>query len=46
MSRFLSFFLVLLTAVVASAQDTTYTARIVDAETGEPLPLVGIYVSE
>ena len=46
MSRFLSFFLVLLTAALASAQDTTYTARIVDAETGEPLPLVGIYVSE
>ena len=36
----------LLTATIAAAQDSTYTARIVDAETGEALPLVGIYISE
>ena len=28
------------------AQDTTFTARIVDADTEETLPLVGIYISE
>lgn len=34
-----------LSCCLAIAQ-TTYTARIVDAETGEPLPLVNIYLSE
>ena len=28
------------------AQDSVFTARVVEAETGEPLPMVGVYVSE
>ena len=42
--------LLLLLALIWSAgsfaQDTTFTARIVDADTEETLPLVGIYISE
>ena len=46
MKSFLLSLIAILTAAIASAQDSTYTARIVDAETGEALPLVGIYISE
>ena len=46
MSRILSFLLALLTATTAALGQTTFSARVVDAETGEVLPLVGVYVSE
>ncbi len=41
----LSYLCFLLFVFPAAAQET-YSARIVDAETGEPLPLVSIYLSE
>lgn len=45
MRNIISFFLILC-ATTLLAQPTTYTARIVEAETGEALPLVSIYVSD
>lgn len=30
---------------LATYAQTTYTARVVDAESGEPLPFVGVYAS-
>ena len=43
--RPLIIYLLLFTISPALAQ-SSFTARIVDAETGEPLPLVSIYISE
>ena len=44
MRRFLSIWLLLLVSVVAAAQGTTRVRGLVkDAETGEPLPFVGVY---
>ena len=46
MLRISSFLLALLTAPLAVVAQSTFTSRVVDAETGEALPLVGVYVSE
>ena len=47
MRRFISFIInLLLMATTADAQDSVFTSRIVDAETREALPLVGVYISE
>ena len=43
--RLMSFAALVLSVGTLHAQ-TTFTARIVDAETGEALPLVGVYVNE
>jgi len=45
MNRFPLFLLLCLVSVAGIAQNRDYTARIVDADTGEPLPCVGIFVS-
>ena len=37
--------LMLAVTMTAMAQ-TTFSARVIDAETGEALPLVGVYISE
>lgn len=45
MNRFPLFLLLCFVSVAGIAQNRDYTARIVDADTGEPLPCVGIFVS-
>ena len=45
-ARRLMTFAALVLSVSALHAQTTFTARIVDAETGEALPLVGVYVNE
>ena len=44
--RLTCFLIALLTAPLAALAQTSFTSRVVDAETGEALPLVGVYVSE
>ncbi len=45
LSRVLTLGLMVVSTTTMVAQ-TNFTARVIDAETGEPLPLVGIYISE
>ena len=44
-SLFLSLLFSWLMGLATVSAQTVYTARVVDAETGEALPLVGVYVS-
>ena len=43
MKRFLAIFLLLLTALAASAQSTRVRGKVLDAETGEPIPFASVY---
>ena len=45
MKRTVISFLLCLTCLTSGAQGNTYSSKITDADTGEPMPCVGVYVS-